>query len=76
VLLWCVSKGRFYITVVLGGSGVSTGFLTHLVCAVCSLQVLEQARVEVPLFPFNIVQFSFRPFPPLFAEEMKNNVSR
>nr|XP_038934609.1 RNA exonuclease 5 isoform X5 [Rattus norvegicus] len=36
-------------------------------------EVLEQARVEVPLFPFNIVQFSFRPFPPLFAEEMKNN---
>lgn len=38
------------------------------------LQVLEQARVEVPLFPFNIVEFSFQPFPPLFAEEMKNSM--
>ncbi|XP_028620070.1 RNA exonuclease 5 isoform X2 [Grammomys surdaster] len=37
-------------------------------------EVLEQARVEVPLFPFNIVQFSFQPFPPLFAEEMKNSM--
>ncbi|XP_052056152.1 RNA exonuclease 5 isoform X2 [Apodemus sylvaticus] len=36
--------------------------------------VLEQARVEVPLFPFNIVQFSFQPFPPLFAEELKNSM--
>ncbi|XP_031243933.1 RNA exonuclease 5 isoform X2 [Mastomys coucha] len=37
-------------------------------------EVLEQARVEVPLFPFNIVEFSFQPFPPLFAEEMKNSM--
>ncbi|NP_001004187.1 RNA exonuclease 5 isoform 1 [Mus musculus] len=37
-------------------------------------KVLEQARVEVPLFPFNIVEFSFQPFPPLFAEEMKNSM--
>jgi hypothetical protein len=67
-------KGSFVLLWFSGESG--PGFLTHLVCALCPLQVLEQARVEVPLFPFNIVEFSFQPFPPLFAEEMKNSVSR
>ncbi|MEJ1273903.1 RNA exonuclease 5 [Cricetulus griseus] len=37
-------------------------------------KVLEQARVEVPLFPFNIVQFSFKPFSPILAEEMKKRM--
>ncbi|XP_027265992.1 RNA exonuclease 5 isoform X5 [Cricetulus griseus] len=37
-------------------------------------EVLEQARVEVPLFPFNIVQFSFKPFSPILAEEMKKRM--
>ncbi|KAL1774235.1 RNA exonuclease NEF-sp isoform X1 [Sigmodon hispidus] len=37
-------------------------------------EVLEQARVEVPLFPFNIVQFSFEPFSPIYAEEMKKRM--
>ncbi|OBS60205.1 hypothetical protein A6R68_08685, partial [Neotoma lepida] len=37
-------------------------------------EVLEQARVEVPLFPFNIVQFSFEPFSPIFAEELKKKM--
>lgn len=65
-------KGSFVLLWFSGESG--PGFLTHLVCALCPLQVLEQARVEVPLFPFNIVEFSFQPFPPLFAEEMKNSM--
>ncbi|XP_012661123.1 RNA exonuclease 5 [Otolemur garnettii] len=33
-------------------------------------EVLEQARVEIPLFPFSIVQFSFEPFSPILTEEM------
>lgn len=43
--------------------------------AVLSPQVLEQARVEVPLFPFSIVQFSFEGFSPALAEEMNQRVS-
>ena len=69
-------KATVYITVACGGSWMSTGFLTHSVYAVCSLQVLEEAKVEVPLFPFSIVQFSFEPFSPIFAEELKQSVSR
>lgn len=34
-------------------------------------EVLEQARVEVSLFSFNIVQFSFEPFSHILAYEMK-----
>ncbi|XP_077616662.1 RNA exonuclease 5 [Crocuta crocuta] len=37
-------------------------------------EVLEQARVEVPLFPFSIVQFSFEPFSPIFTEEMNKRM--
>ncbi|XP_008842070.1 RNA exonuclease 5 isoform X2 [Nannospalax galili] len=37
-------------------------------------EVLEQARVEVPLFPFSVVQFSFEPFMPEFTEEMKRRM--
>ncbi|CAO2583035.1 RNA exonuclease 5, partial [Lemmus lemmus] len=37
-------------------------------------EVLEEARVEVPLFPFNIVQFSFEPFSPIFADEVKQRM--
>ncbi|XP_030872602.1 RNA exonuclease 5 [Leptonychotes weddellii] len=40
----------------------------------CSLQVLEQARVEIPLFPFSIVQFSFEPFSPNLTEEMNKRM--
>ncbi|XP_038182325.1 RNA exonuclease 5 isoform X7 [Arvicola amphibius] len=38
------------------------------------LKVLEEARVEVPLFPFSIVQFSFEPFSPIFADEVKQSM--
>nr|XP_048316494.1 RNA exonuclease 5 isoform X2 [Myodes glareolus] len=37
-------------------------------------EVLEEARVEVPLFPFSIVQFSFEPFSPIFADEVKQSM--
>ncbi|XP_037363393.1 RNA exonuclease 5 [Talpa occidentalis] len=37
-------------------------------------EVLEQARVEIPLFPFSIVQFSFEPFPPNLTEEMNKRM--
>ncbi|MXQ90024.1 hypothetical protein E5288_WYG013921 [Bos mutus] len=40
----------------------------------CFLQVLEQARVEIPLFPFSIVQFSFEPFSPNLTEEMNKRI--
>ncbi|XP_027622413.1 RNA exonuclease 5 [Tupaia chinensis] len=44
-------------------------------CRLCSsLQVLEQARVEIPLFPFSIVQFSFEPFSPILTEEMNKRM--
>ncbi|XP_049999241.1 RNA exonuclease 5 isoform X3 [Alexandromys fortis] len=36
-------------------------------------EVLEEAKVEVPLFPFSIVQFSFEPFSPIFADEVKQS---
>nr|XP_012320110.1 putative RNA exonuclease NEF-sp isoform X3 [Aotus nancymaae] len=37
-------------------------------------EVLEQARVEIPLFPFNIVQFSFKAFSSILTEEMNKRV--
>ncbi|XP_006153348.1 RNA exonuclease 5 isoform X2 [Tupaia chinensis] len=37
-------------------------------------EVLEQARVEIPLFPFSIVQFSFEPFSPILTEEMNKRM--
>ncbi|ELW62516.1 Acyl-coenzyme A synthetase ACSM3, mitochondrial [Tupaia chinensis] len=37
-------------------------------------KVLEQARVEIPLFPFSIVQFSFEPFSPILTEEMNKRM--
>uniref|UniRef100_A0A8I3N0L6 RNA exonuclease 5 n=1 Tax=Canis lupus familiaris TaxID=9615 RepID=A0A8I3N0L6_CANLF len=37
-------------------------------------EVLEQARVEIPLFPFSIVQFSFEPFSPSLTEEMNKRM--
>uniref|UniRef100_G3UIE2 RNA exonuclease 5 n=1 Tax=Loxodonta africana TaxID=9785 RepID=G3UIE2_LOXAF len=37
-------------------------------------EVLEQARVEIPLFPISIVQFSFEPFSPSFTEEMNKRM--
>uniref|UniRef100_A0A8D1E131 Exonuclease domain-containing protein n=1 Tax=Sus scrofa TaxID=9823 RepID=A0A8D1E131_PIG len=37
-------------------------------------EVLEQARVEIPLFPFSIVQFSFEPFSPNLTEEMNKRM--
>uniref|UniRef100_A0A8D2A0N0 RNA exonuclease 5 n=1 Tax=Sus scrofa TaxID=9823 RepID=A0A8D2A0N0_PIG len=37
-------------------------------------KVLEQARVEIPLFPFSIVQFSFEPFSPNLTEEMNKRM--
>ncbi|XP_027951046.1 RNA exonuclease 5 isoform X3 [Eumetopias jubatus] len=39
-----------------------------------ALKVLEQARVEIPLFPFSIVQFSFEPFSPSLTEEMNKRM--
>ncbi|XP_058425874.1 RNA exonuclease 5 isoform X3 [Diceros bicornis minor] len=33
-------------------------------------EVLEQARMEIPLFPFSIIQFSFETFSPSLTEEM------
>ncbi|GAB5583012.1 RNA exonuclease 5 isoform X1 [Prionailurus iriomotensis] len=36
--------------------------------------VLEQARVEIPLFPFSIVQFSFEPFSYKLTEEMNKRM--
>ncbi|XP_069341791.1 RNA exonuclease 5 [Eulemur rufifrons] len=37
-------------------------------------EVLENARVEIPLFPFSIVQFSFEPFSPIFTEKMNERM--
>ncbi|XP_008571617.1 PREDICTED: putative RNA exonuclease NEF-sp isoform X5 [Galeopterus variegatus] len=37
-------------------------------------EILEQARVETPLFPFSIVQFSFDPFSPVLTEEMNKRM--
>ncbi|XP_073884052.1 RNA exonuclease 5 isoform X4 [Macaca fascicularis] len=37
-------------------------------------EVLEQARVEIPLFPFSIVQFSFKAFSPILTEEMNKRM--
>uniref|UniRef100_A0A8C5LF82 RNA exonuclease 5 n=1 Tax=Jaculus jaculus TaxID=51337 RepID=A0A8C5LF82_JACJA len=37
-------------------------------------EVLEQARVEIPLFPFSIVQFSFDPFSFIPSEDTKKRM--
>ncbi|XP_045316369.1 RNA exonuclease 5 isoform X2 [Leopardus geoffroyi] len=37
-------------------------------------EVLEQARVEIPLFTFSIVQFSFEPFSYKLTEEMNKRM--
>ncbi|KAF5914247.1 hypothetical protein HPG69_005097 [Diceros bicornis minor] len=37
-------------------------------------EVLEQARMEIPLFPFSIIQFSFETFSPSLTEEMNKRM--
>ncbi|KAM6166305.1 RNA exonuclease 5 [Erethizon dorsatum] len=37
-------------------------------------EVFDQARVEVPLFPFSIVQFSFESLSPVLTEEMSKRM--
>ncbi|XP_005405087.1 PREDICTED: putative RNA exonuclease NEF-sp isoform X2 [Chinchilla lanigera] len=37
-------------------------------------EVFDQARVEVPLFPFSIVQFSFESYSPVLTEEMSKRM--
>ncbi|XP_058142285.1 RNA exonuclease 5 isoform X2 [Dasypus novemcinctus] len=37
-------------------------------------EILEQARVEIPRFPFSIVQFSFEPLSPKLTEEMNKRM--
>ncbi|XP_007120020.2 RNA exonuclease 5 [Physeter macrocephalus] len=46
----------------------------HTIKCLSNKEVLEQARVEIPLFTFSIVQFSFEPFPPNLSEEMSKRL--
>lgn len=56
-------------------SGSPTGYSGPRHWALLPLQVLEQARVEIPLFPFSVVQLSFEMLSPALTEEMNKRVS-
>ncbi|XP_019607166.2 RNA exonuclease 5 [Rhinolophus sinicus] len=55
-------------------SELSSSRNCETVTCLSNKEVLEQARVEVPLFPFSIVQFSFEGFSPALTEEMKQRL--
>uniref|UniRef100_A0A671G005 RNA exonuclease 5 n=1 Tax=Rhinolophus ferrumequinum TaxID=59479 RepID=A0A671G005_RHIFE len=55
-------------------SELSSSRNCETVTCLSNKEVLEQARVEVPLFPFSVVQFSFEGFSPALAEEMNQRL--
>ncbi|XP_037670585.1 RNA exonuclease 5 isoform X3 [Choloepus didactylus] len=46
----------------------------HIIKCLSNKEVLEQARAEIPLFPFSIVQFSFEPLSHSLTEEMNKRM--
>ncbi|XP_019505391.1 PREDICTED: putative RNA exonuclease NEF-sp isoform X1 [Hipposideros armiger] len=55
-------------------SKLSSSGNCQTVTCLSNKEVLEQARVEMPLFPFSIVQFSFERLSPALAEEMNQRL--
>ncbi|XP_006892768.1 PREDICTED: putative RNA exonuclease NEF-sp-like [Elephantulus edwardii] len=55
-------------------SELSSSKNCQIIKCLSNKEVLEHARVEVPLFPFSIVQFSFEHLSPSFTEEMNKRM--
>ncbi|XP_014720246.1 RNA exonuclease 5 isoform X1 [Equus asinus] len=65
-----VGQKLLFLTREADASELSSSRNCQTVKCLSNKEVLEQARMEIPLFPFSIVQFSFEPFSPSLTEEM------
>uniref|UniRef100_A0A8C3VZN9 RNA exonuclease 5 n=1 Tax=Catagonus wagneri TaxID=51154 RepID=A0A8C3VZN9_9CETA len=69
-----VGQKLLFLTREADASELSSSKNCQTVNCLSNKEVLEQARVEIPLFPFSIVQFSFEPFSPSLTEEMNRRM--
>ncbi|KAM9725060.1 RNA exonuclease 5 isoform 2-T3 [Dama dama] len=69
-----VGQKLLFLTREADASALSSSPNCQTIKCLSNKEVLEQARVEIPLFPFSIVQFSFEPFSPNLTEEMKKRI--
>ncbi|OWK10874.1 hypothetical protein Celaphus_00006982 [Cervus elaphus hippelaphus] len=69
-----VGQKLLFLTREADASALSSSQNCQTIKCLSNKEVLEQARVEIPLFPFSIVQFSFEPFSPNLTEEMKKRI--
>uniref|UniRef100_A0A8C6EH64 RNA exonuclease 5 n=1 Tax=Moschus moschiferus TaxID=68415 RepID=A0A8C6EH64_MOSMO len=69
-----VGQKLLFLTREADASALSSSKNCQTVKCLSNKEVLEQARVEIPLFPFSIVQFSFEPFSPSLTEEMNKRI--
>ncbi|XP_032316800.1 RNA exonuclease 5 isoform X1 [Camelus ferus] len=69
-----VGQKLLFLTQEADASELSSSKNCQTVKCFSNKEVFEQARVEIPLFPFSIVQFSFEPFPPNLTEEMNKRM--
>ncbi|XP_010835452.1 PREDICTED: putative RNA exonuclease NEF-sp isoform X2 [Bison bison bison] len=69
-----VGQKLLFLTQEADASALSSSKNCQTIKCLSNKEVLEQARVEIPLFPFSIVQFSFEPFSPNLTEEMNKRI--
>ncbi|XP_069426387.1 RNA exonuclease 5 isoform X1 [Ovis canadensis] len=69
-----VGQKLLFLTREADASALSSSKNCQTIKCLSNKEVLEQARVEIPLFPFSIVQFSFEPFSPNLTEEMNKRI--
>uniref|UniRef100_A0A8D2DUR1 RNA exonuclease 5 n=1 Tax=Sciurus vulgaris TaxID=55149 RepID=A0A8D2DUR1_SCIVU len=69
-----VGKKLFFLTRETDHTELRSSGNCRTIKCLSNKEVFEQARMEIPLFPFSIVQFSFEPFSPLLTEEMNKRM--
>ncbi|XP_021092939.1 putative RNA exonuclease NEF-sp isoform X3 [Heterocephalus glaber] len=69
-----VGQKLLFVALEKGATELSSYGNCETIKCLSNKEVFEQARVEIPLFPFSIVQFSFDPFTPVFTEEMSKRM--
>ncbi|XP_070635285.1 RNA exonuclease 5 isoform X5 [Bos indicus] len=69
-----VGQKLLFLTQEADASALSSSKNCQTIKCLSNKEVLEQARVEIPLFPFSIVQFSFEPFSPNLTQEMNKRI--
>uniref|UniRef100_A0A8B9YV68 RNA exonuclease 5 n=1 Tax=Bos mutus grunniens TaxID=30521 RepID=A0A8B9YV68_BOSMU len=69
-----VGQKLLFLTQEADASALSSSKNCQTIKCLSNKEVLEQARVEIPLFPFSIMQFSFEPFSPNLTEEMNKRI--